>query len=74
MFMTEGITTCSFSRLKFVVFKALNNSAAAVFPISKAGCVMVVSEGFNKKADCKLEKPITFISSGIANCSLLQTR
>ncbi len=38
---------------------------AASRPISKAGCVMVVKDGFKKTTVCKLEKLMTLISFGI---------
>ena len=41
----EGITMLSFVKLKFVFSSDLKRSEAAVLPISKAGWVMVVSEG-----------------------------
>ena len=47
--------------------------AAAVLPISKAGCVMVLSDGFSKAAVLKFEKHIIFICSGILIFKSLQT-
>ena len=63
----EGITMLSFFKLKFDFDNALNKSEAAILPISNAGCVMVVSDGFKIGAVSRLEKQTTFTSFGIFN-------
>ncbi len=69
----EGITRLSFVKLKFVFSNDLKRSDAAVLPISKAGCVIVVSEGLRMEAVSRLEKQTTFKSFGIFIFSSLQT-
>lgn len=51
----------------------LNKMVAEVFPISNAGCVIVVREGFSKGAVRKFEKVIAFTSCGIFNFNSLHT-
>jgi hypothetical protein len=48
--------------------------AAASLPISNAGCVMVVREGFKREAVSRFEKLIIFTCFGILSFSSLQTR
>lgn len=49
----------------FLFSRDLNNNVAADFPISKAGCVIVESDGLRSDAICRLEKAITFKSAGM---------
>ena len=51
------------SRFPFFSTKS-NKIAAASLPISNAGWVMVLKEGFKKAAVCMFEKQITFSPSG----------
>jgi hypothetical protein len=70
---SELITIFSFAIILFRFAKCLNNITAASFPISNAGWVMVVKDGFNKSAVLKFENEITFKSFGILILSALQT-
>jgi len=51
----------------FLFSRMLNSRIVAIRPISKAGWVMVVKEGFNNDAIDKLENPMIFTSRGILN-------
>ena len=53
--------------------KYLKSMVAAIFPISNAGCVMVVREGFKRAAVLKFENDITLRSCGIFTPISLQT-
>src|SRR5436309_12020339 len=74
MLRTEGITIVSSFNLKLFFRRAVNKTAAAVFPISKAGCVIVVSVGVRIRAACRLVKVITFILSGMESFRSVQAR
>jgi hypothetical protein len=62
---SELITIFSFGIILFLFARCLKSILAASFPISNAGCVIVVREGFNKSTVLKLENEITFKSEGI---------
>lgn len=57
----------SFFKLKLDLANALNKSVAAALPISNAGWVIVVRDGFKIDAVSRLEKQTIFTSSGIFN-------
>ena len=59
--------------LKPFLVKALIRIVAASLPISNAGCVMVVNEGFKSDAVSRFEKLIIFTFFGILSFSSLQT-
>jgi len=67
MTRADGMTRLSLIKLKFAFSNALNKTVAALLPISKAGCVIVVNGGLRMEAVSRLEKQTTFTSLGISN-------
>jgi len=56
----DGSTVHSSFNFNVSFFNNLSNTVAAVLPISKAGCVMVVNDGLRIIAVGWLEKHTTF--------------